>query len=56
MLKTPRLERCGLPGGASAPGFASVKTMGMLLFASMGRGPSPHLTVLKCHEAAGSNR
>lgn len=28
----------------------------MLLFASMKRGPSPYLTVLKCYKTAGSNQ
>lgn len=42
-----RLQRDGFTGEGSASGFASVKSMGMLLFASMTRGPSPYLTVLK---------
>lgn len=42
-----RLQRDGFTGEGSASGFASVKSMGMLPFASVKRGPSPYLTVFK---------
>ena len=55
-LKIHRLERGGFTGEGSASEFASIKSMGMLLFASMKTGPSPYLTVLKCYKTAGSNQ
>lgn len=55
-LKIHRLERDGFTGEGSASVFASIKSMGMLLFASMKPGPSPYLTVLKCYKTAGSNQ
>lgn len=46
-LTIQRLQRDGITEEGRASGFASVKSMGMLLFASMKRGPSPYPTVLK---------
>lgn len=55
-LKIHRLERDGFTGEGSASGFDSIKSMGMLLFASIKTGPSPYLSVLKCYKTAGSNQ
>lgn len=55
-LKIHRLERDGFTGEGSASGFASIKSMGMLIFASVKRGPSPYLNVLKYYKTAGSNQ
>lgn len=51
-LTVHRLQRDGFTGEGSASGFASVKSMGMLLFAAVKRGTSPYLTVLKCYKTA----
>lgn len=40
-LKIHRLERDGFTGEGSASGFDSIKSMGMLLFASVKTGLSP---------------
>lgn len=45
-LTVHRLQRDDFTEG-SASGFASVKSMAMLLFASMKKGPNPYPTVLK---------
>lgn len=55
-LKIHSLERDGFTGEGSASGFNSIKSMRMLLFASIKTGPSPYLSVLKCYKTAGSTQ
>lgn len=55
-LTIHRLQRDGFTEEVRASGFASVKSMGMLLFASMKGGPSPYLTVLKMLQKADFNQ